>query len=91
MFRPILALIVLVGCCVLMVALNRAEVQANQEPPAPQEIAPYQFAEIKSNAILVAGSIKIYKVVHQGCEIFIATPASYREGNVAIATGRGCR
>lgn len=55
-----------------------------------KEVKPYAFAALPYGG-------KIYKAVHEGCELFIVegyqrVPAAPDYGgNYAIATGRGCR
>jgi hypothetical protein len=47
-----------------------------------EEVKPYVFADLPNG--------RIYKAVHEGCELFIveAGPSAY---TYAIATGRGCK
>ena len=56
-----------------------------------QEVAPYEFAHIPVEFHTI--DVKVYKVVHQGCEIFVATNSAmgHEAASVAIATGRGCK
>ena len=58
------------------------------EAQSPQEVAPYLVG--------TAGSTKIYKLVHQGCELFVAENYQYQINHgdavgVSISTGRGCK
>lgn len=50
------------------------------------EVAPYEFATLE-------GDVHVYKMVHHGCEVFIARghALSYeRSDTVSIALGSGC-
>jgi hypothetical protein len=55
---------------------------------SPKEVKPYLVGE-------TPGATKIYKLVHQGCEIFIAEnfPIQFQPTavSVSITTGRGCK
>jgi hypothetical protein len=50
------------------------------------DVPPYKFAETPEG-------VKLYKTVHQGCEIFLAvgTQGYYGQQSPAIALGRGCK
>ena len=56
-----------------------------------QDVAPYEFAHIPVQFHAV--DVKVYKVVHQGCEIYVATNSAmgHEAASIAIATGRGCK
>ena len=75
-----LALVLLIVAC--LVGAFRSKASAD----SLQEIEPYQFASFQG------GSVKIFKAVHEGCELYITTGTVY-SGNptVAITTGRGCK
>jgi hypothetical protein len=57
----------------------------------PQDVAPYEFAHIPVEFHAV--DVKVYKMVHQGCEIFVTTNSAmgHEAASIAIATGRGCK
>jgi hypothetical protein len=59
---------------------------------AQSDIAPYRFAVLDSPN---GYKVYVYKVVHQGCELFVAVGAEYgyAQGGASpsITTGRGCR
>jgi hypothetical protein len=62
------------------------------EAQSPQEIKPYQVGEV--GVPFHMQPVTIYKLVHQGCEVFIAvngTISGKEAASVAIATGRGCK
>lgn len=60
-------------------------------PQAAQEVQPYEFAHVPVAFHDV--DVKVYKMVHEGCEIYIATNSAvaYQAASLAIATGRGCK
>ncbi len=58
------------------------------EAQSPQEVAPYLFA--------TAGETKVFKLVHQGCELFVAENIHWQANRsdsvgVSITAGRGCK
>lgn len=53
------------------------------------EVAPYQFATIPVE--MFSKDVKVYKVVHQGCELFVSVTTGVRDNHSSIATGRGCK
>lgn len=62
--------------------IERVEAQES----SPKEIAPYKFAELPHGS-------EVYKIVHQGCELFVVENYTMSHGAVtaAITTGRGCK
>lgn len=74
-------ILVLVGTAVWLSA-KKAKAETTQE------VAPYLVG--------TAGSTKVYKLVHQGCEIFVAENYQFQMNHgdavaAGIATGRGCQ
>jgi hypothetical protein len=49
----------------------------------PNEVAPYVVATPRRD-------VTIYKMVHEGCEIYLAYTSAYSD-NTSIALGRGCK
>jgi hypothetical protein len=63
---------------------------ASVEAQPQQEVKPYQVGEFEVPMQMTAG--KIYKTVHEGCELYIATASAYgKDPSVSITTGRGCK
>lgn len=63
---------------------------ANGQPESAKDFPPYKFAEIPDES-------GMYKMVYQGCEIFIAVGGSTGElsfksypRSVSVSTGRNC-
>lgn len=52
------------------------------------EVAPYEVGDIKTPLI---GHVAVYKVAHQGCELFVVIGNGIHEYTTAITTGRGCK
>lgn len=57
------------------------------------DIAPYQFGSMKSPSGI---EVRLFKTVHQGCELFVAIGdgvyvAGGNSASVAMTTGRGCK
>jgi hypothetical protein len=71
---------------VLCVHIYAKHVRADEEQ---REVAPYKFADLPHG--------RIYKAVHEGCELFISegqmrvTGAADSGYFYTVATGRGCR
>lgn len=63
----------------------------NTKADGAQDIPPYEFAHIPVEFHAV--DVKVYKVVHQGCELFVATNGAmgHEAASIAITTGRGCK
>jgi hypothetical protein len=81
-WRTLAVLAVLVGASLML---------PGPKAQSAQEVAPYEFAHIPVEFHAV--DVKVYKVVHQGCEIFVATNGAmgHEAASIAIATGRGCK
>ena len=82
-------LILCVAVLIILAAFAAVKIRADE-----QEVAPYRFADLPHG--------RIYKVVQQGCELFIVESdvqlpsgqygvLSYPQHSYAVATGRGCR
>lgn len=61
----------------------------NAKADGLQDVAPYEFGKTPDGT-------KIYKAVHQGCELFIAENYKFQMNHgdaiaVSITTGRGCK
>ena len=54
-----------------------------------KDFEPYRIGYIKG-AHSSEHSVEIYKMMHQGCEIFIIKP-EYSERDARIQLGRGCK
>ena len=87
-FRTLVAAALMIFAMCSYIA--RHPVQAQES----NEVAPYKFADLPHG--------RIYKAIHQGCEIFIVENdvqlpggnygvLSYPQHSYAVATGRGCR
>jgi hypothetical protein len=65
--------------------------QRRVQAQAQQEVEPYEFAHIPVPFHTV--DVKVYKMVHQGCEIYVTTNSAmgHEAASIAIATGRGCK
>jgi len=74
-----------ISLAILVVILGWFLLLDRKTSAAPQqEVLPYKVAQ--------TGNVQVWKLVHQGCEIFIAeTPWNQHDDSLAIATGRGCR
>jgi hypothetical protein len=68
--------------CMLFLWLTFGAAQAG-------DVAPYLIVRFD----VEGGHVEVRKMVHQGCELFIATDVgfSYGAGISSIATGRGCK
>lgn len=77
----IVTVILLIVAC--LIAIGYLEAQT------PTEIKPYEFSFIENNG----NRIHVYKMVHEGCEIFVASGDPYNGSppSVAITTGRSCK
>jgi hypothetical protein len=80
------AIVVVVMILRVLTIIERMQVYA---ATPPQEVAPYLAKETPSGT-------RIYKTVHQGCELYIAenihTQFNYADTvAVSITTGRGCK
>lgn len=53
------------------------------EAQAPSEVKPYAFADIPGG--------EVYKLVHEGCELYIVLDSAYNNPSVSITTGHGCK
>lgn len=64
---------------------------AQAQAQTQQDVKPYEFAAIPVPFHTV--DVKVYKMVHQGCEIYITTNSAmgHEAASIAIATGRGCK
>jgi hypothetical protein len=71
------------AACVLLFLVSAA---------AQSDVAPYRIASLRSPN---GNEVYVYKLVHQGCELFVAVGDEwgYISGGASssIATGRGCR
>jgi len=85
----LLAFLWMLVCIALAIHFGQRSLVHAQET---QEVKPYVFAELPHG--------RIYKTVHEGCELFIVETRSdwemaYRDTNstynYAITTGRGCK
>jgi len=89
--KAVIGALALVGSAILFgLGMREAKAQTVEQ----QEVKPYVFAELPHG--------RIYKTVHEGCELFIVETESHGtmsggsfatfEGHTyAIATGRGCK
>lgn len=79
------SVLLLMSFSVLYLLRHPATIRADDN----QEIAPYKFADLPHG--------RIYKAVHEGCELFIVENDFLPEHGVvtqhqySISTGRGCR
>jgi hypothetical protein len=71
-----------VSCGILMARQYDRPVHAD----SPQEVAPYKVTDIPQE-----GGLKLYKLVHQGCELFVLHQYNGHDDSIALATGRGCK
>lgn len=79
-----------IGLVLVIVAVLCGAFKIPAQAQSPQDIKPYQFGSFEVPYNILPG--RLYKAVHQGCEIYIATVADTKYGpSVSIATGRGCK
>ena len=82
--KALIGLLVVTICICALVIAEKVHAQTKLEQ---QEVAPYEFAELPD-----ANNVKVYKLVHQGCEIFVVYHKEWKYADtVGIATGRGCK